>query len=111
MLEPVIAGRENTGQSRLVLGLEILQRFTNLLTPQDAGELASMRKWLIRAGYRGPAVVRMYNFAKPAAALAFAAIAFTLLMFFGYDLSAPIKLVIVLHSSPLSGFSSALSLG
>jgi tight adherence protein C len=82
--------------SRLMLEDDLLQRFASLLTPTDAGELASTRAWLMRAGYRQLAAVRIYNFAKPAAALAFAAAAFLVVNLIAYQLSAPIKLVIVL---------------
>jgi tight adherence protein C len=96
---------DETGQARLVIEDDLLQRFAGLLTPQNSDELAAIRRRLLRAGYRGPAAVRLYNFAKPTAALVFGLVVFLFLTLFANELSAPIKLVIVLLFAVI-GFAS-----
>src|SRR5215472_1978026 len=90
-------------QPRVVFEDDLLKRFAEFVTPKDADELAAARKRLIRAGYRNPSAVRVYNAAKPALGLAFALGGLLLSSFLGKSVTPPIQLLIALVAG-LIGF-------
>jgi tight adherence protein C len=90
-------------QPRAVFEDALLKRFADFVTPKDADELAAARKKLVRAGYRSPSAVRVYNMAKPVLGLAFALGSLLLSSFLGKSVTPPIQLLIALVAG-LIGF-------
>jgi len=96
---------DEAGRPRLILEDDLLKRFTEFLTPKSADELAAARKRLVRAGYRSPSAVRIYNFAKPVLGLIAAILALTFVSVAGHGkISAPVELLVALGAGAI-GFS------
>lgn len=105
LLQGDLASRaDDASQARLLPEDDLLKRFAEFLTPKAADELAAARKRLVRAGYRGPSSVRIYNFAKPVLGLTCGLAGLTFLTAFGYGISPPVKLLVGLIAGAL-GFS------
>src|SRR5215472_17540307 len=90
-------------QPRVVFEDDLLKRFSEFVTPKNPDELATARKRLVRAGYRSPSAVRVYNTAKPVLGLAFALGGLLLSTFLGKSVTPPIQLLIALVAG-LIGF-------
>ncbi len=105
MLQGELASSSNDVEpQRVVLEDDLLKRFAKFLTPANVDELASARQRLIRAGYRAPSAVRVYNFAKPVLGLIFAIAALLLASFVAPKLATPVRLVIALLGGTIGFF-------
>lgn len=91
-------------QARVVVRDDVLKRFADFVTPKDADELAAARKRLVRAGYRSPAAVRVYNTAKPVLGLAFAIGALLFSTLLGKSVTPPIQLLITMTAGMIGFF-------
>src|SRR5262249_8005250 len=83
-------------QPRVAFQDDLLKRFADFVTPNEPDEPAPARNRLVRAGYRNPSPVRVYNAAKPVLGLAFALGGLLLSTFLGKSVTAPIQLLIAL---------------
>ena len=81
----------------------MLKRVADFLTPTDQEELAAGRQRLVRAGYRSPAAIRVYNAAKPVLAITLALLALLIAAITG-KFSAPAQLIIAIVAGAIGFF-------
>lgn len=91
-------------QPRAVFEDDLLKRFADFITPKNPDELAAARKRLIRAGYRSPSAVRVYNAAKPVLGLALALVGLLLSSFLGKAATPPIQILITMVAGMIGFF-------
>jgi len=96
------------GAPQITLEDGLLQRFERFVTPNDAIQLAGIRKRLVRAGYRKPSAVRVYFASRAIGSLVLLALAVVITPLIAGQLPVPGIMLAVLLPAVLGFFLPTL---